>query len=131
MYICTVVLTFHPAFVSWTLYDSTAIGSPDYSAYSSSGISVFKVQFLEIPKIVFKTISTDSGFSDKEYINSNTIAAKVLGEGDKCECEILLLEECGCLYKCEEYLAELELRNFDFSSSWTRLFVSVKSNALC
>ena len=48
-----------------------------------------------------------------EYMNSSTIAAKVLEEGDKCECAIILSDEYGYLYKCEEYLAELT--DFDFS----------------
>lgn len=48
-----------------------------------------------------------------EYMNSSTIAAKVLEEGDKCSCDIILSEEYGYLYKCEEYLAELA--DFDFS----------------
>ncbi len=48
-----------------------------------------------------------------EYMNSSTIAAKVLEEGENCECDIILSEEYGYLYKCSEYLAELT--DFDYS----------------
>ncbi len=48
-----------------------------------------------------------------EYMNSSTIAAKVMEEGENCSCDIILSEEYGYLYKCEEYLAEL--KDFDFS----------------
>lgn len=48
-----------------------------------------------------------------EYMNSSTIAAKVLEEGDNCSCDIILSEEYGYLYKCEDYLAELT--GFDYS----------------
>lgn len=48
-----------------------------------------------------------------EYMNSSTIAAKVLEEGDKCSCDIILSEEYGYLYKCEPYLAKLD--SFDYS----------------
>ena len=48
-----------------------------------------------------------------EYMNSSTIAAKVLEEGENCSCDIIASEEYGYLYKCEEYLAELS--DFDFS----------------
>ncbi len=48
-----------------------------------------------------------------EYMNSSTIAAKVIEEGDKCSCDIIASEEYGYLYKCEDYLAELT--NFDYS----------------
>lgn len=48
-----------------------------------------------------------------EYMNSSTIAAKVLEEGENCSCDIILSEEYGYLYKCEEYLTEL--KDFDFS----------------
>lgn len=48
-----------------------------------------------------------------EYMNSSTIAAKVVAEGDKCTADIIASEEYGYLYKCEEYLAELN--DFDFS----------------
>lgn len=48
-----------------------------------------------------------------EYMNSSTIAAKVLEEGENCSCDIILSEEYGYLYKCEDYLAELT--DFDFS----------------
>lgn len=48
-----------------------------------------------------------------EYMNSSTIAAKVIEEGNNCSCDIILSEEYGYLYKCEEYLAEL--KDFDYS----------------
>lgn len=48
-----------------------------------------------------------------EYMNSSTIAAKVLEEGDSCSCDIIQSDEYGYLYKCEDYLAELT--DFDFS----------------
>lgn len=48
-----------------------------------------------------------------EYMNSSTIAAKVLEEGENCSCDIILSEEYGYLYQCEDYLAELT--DFDFS----------------
>lgn len=48
-----------------------------------------------------------------EYMNSSTIAAKVIEEGESCTCDIILSEEYGYLYKCEDYLAEL--KNFDYS----------------
>lgn len=48
-----------------------------------------------------------------EYMNSSSIAAKVIEEGDDCTCDIILSEEYGYLTMCEEYLAELE--DFDFS----------------
>ena len=48
-----------------------------------------------------------------EYMNSSTIAAKIMEEGDKCSADIILSEEYGYLNMCEEYLAELE--DFDFS----------------
>ncbi len=48
-----------------------------------------------------------------EYMNSSTIAAKVLAEGEKCTADIIASEEYGYLYKCEEQLAELP--DFDFS----------------
>lgn len=48
-----------------------------------------------------------------EYMNSSTIAAKVMEEGEKCSCDIILSEEYGYLYKCENYLAEL--KEFDYS----------------
>ncbi len=48
-----------------------------------------------------------------EYMNSSTIAAKVIEEGDKCSCDIILSEEYGYLYKCEDRLATLS--GFDFS----------------
>jgi len=48
-----------------------------------------------------------------EYMNTSSIAAKVTEEGESCSCDIILSEEYGYLYKCEEYLAELT--DFDFS----------------
>lgn len=48
-----------------------------------------------------------------EYMNSSSIAAKVVEEGEDCSCDIILSEEYGYLYKCEEYLAELT--DLDFS----------------
>lgn len=48
-----------------------------------------------------------------EYMNSSSIAAKVLEEGDNCSCDIIVSEEYGYLYKCDKYLAEL--KEFDYS----------------
>lgn len=48
-----------------------------------------------------------------EYMNSSTIAAKVLEEGKDCEADIILSEEYGYLTMCEEYLASLN--DFDYS----------------
>lgn len=48
-----------------------------------------------------------------EYMTSSSIAAKVVEEGKDCSCDIILSEEYGYLYKCEEYLTELS--GFDFS----------------
>jgi len=48
-----------------------------------------------------------------EYMNSSVIAAKILEEGERCSCDIVLSEEYNYLYSCEEYLAELD--QFDFS----------------
>ena len=48
-----------------------------------------------------------------EYMNSSTIASKVLFEGDSCSADIILSEEYGYLYKCEDYL--VELTDFDYS----------------
>lgn len=48
-----------------------------------------------------------------EYMGSSTIAAKVIAEGDRCTADIIVSEEYGYLYKCEDYL--LELTDFDFS----------------
>ena len=48
-----------------------------------------------------------------EYMNTSTIAAKVVEEGENCSCDIICSEEYGYLDKCEEYLAEL--KEFDFS----------------
>jgi len=50
---------------------------------------------------------------DLEYMNSSTIAAKVVAEGNNCTADIIASEEYGYLYKCEEYLAELT--EFDYS----------------
>ena len=48
-----------------------------------------------------------------EYMNSSSIAAKVMEEGENCSCDIILSEEYGYLYKCEQYLAKLN--DFDYS----------------
>lgn len=48
-----------------------------------------------------------------EYMNSSTIAAKVIEEGVKCSCDIICSEEYGYLYKCEDQLAVLN--DVDFS----------------
>lgn len=48
-----------------------------------------------------------------EYMNSSSIAAKVIEEGKSCTCDIILSEEYGYLYKCKDYLAEL--KDFDYS----------------
>ena len=48
-----------------------------------------------------------------EYMNTSNIAAKVLEEGDKADCDIILSEEYGYLEKCENNLAELA--DFDFT----------------
>ena len=48
-----------------------------------------------------------------EYMNTSSIAAKVVEEGENCSCDIILSEEYGYLYQCEDYLAEL--KNFDFT----------------
>lgn len=48
-----------------------------------------------------------------EYMNSSSIAAKVVAEGDRCTADIIASEEYGYLYKCEDQLAELT--DFDFS----------------
>ena len=48
-----------------------------------------------------------------EYLNSSTIAAKVVAEGKKCSADIILSEEYGYLEKCENELAELT--EFDYS----------------
>ncbi len=53
---------------------------------------------------------------DLEYMNSSTIAAKVLEEGENCSCDIICSEEYGYLYKCEDYLANLDDIKFDFSA---------------
>ncbi len=48
-----------------------------------------------------------------EYMNSNTIAAKILDEGDKVDCDIVLSDEYGYLEKCADKLAVL--KDFDYS----------------
>lgn len=48
-----------------------------------------------------------------EYMNTSSIAAKVVEEGEDCSCDIIVQEEYAYLQKCEPYLMELE--NIDFS----------------
>ncbi len=48
-----------------------------------------------------------------EYMNSSTIAAKIVEEGAKADCDIVLSDEYGYLEKCGDNLAEL--KDFDFS----------------
>lgn len=48
-----------------------------------------------------------------EYLNSSTIANKVIVEGNSSEVDIICSEEYGYLEKCEEFL--LELTDFDYS----------------
>lgn len=48
-----------------------------------------------------------------EYMNSSTIAAKVLAEGENCECDIICSNEYGYLEMCGEYLADMS--TFDYS----------------
>ena len=48
-----------------------------------------------------------------EYMNSSTIAAKVMEEGKNCSCDIILSEEYGYLNMCEDYLTVL--KDFDYS----------------
>ena len=48
-----------------------------------------------------------------EYMNTSSIAAKILEEGDKVDCDIILSEEYGYLEKCADNLAVLE--DFDFA----------------
>lgn len=48
-----------------------------------------------------------------EYMNSSTIASKVLEEGENCTCDIVLSEEYGYLEKCGDNI--VELTDFDFS----------------
>lgn len=48
-----------------------------------------------------------------EYMNSSTIAAKILAEGENCTCDIILSNEYGYLEMCKEYLAELSFLDFD------------------
>lgn len=48
-----------------------------------------------------------------EYMNSSTIAAKILAEGSNTVCDIILSNEYGYLEMCKEHLATLD--SFDFS----------------
>ena len=48
-----------------------------------------------------------------EYMNSSTIAAKILEEGDKTICDIVLSEEYGYMEKISDNLAVLD--DFDYS----------------
>lgn len=48
-----------------------------------------------------------------EYLNTSTIAAKVLAEGKNTKCDIIIAGEYGYLQKCEDHLAELT--DFDYS----------------
>lgn len=48
-----------------------------------------------------------------EYMNSASIAAKVVEEGENCSCDIILSEEYTYLYQCEKFLTELN--DFDYS----------------
>lgn len=48
-----------------------------------------------------------------EYMNSSTIAAKVMEEGENCSCDIILSDEYGYLEMCADYLATLD--DFDYS----------------
>ena len=48
-----------------------------------------------------------------EYMNSSTIAAKILAEGKNTVCDIILSNEYGYLEMCSEHLATLD--SFDFS----------------
>lgn len=48
-----------------------------------------------------------------EYMNSSTIAAKVMAEKENCVCDIILSNEYGYLEMCSEQLATLD--QFDFS----------------
>lgn len=48
-----------------------------------------------------------------EYMNSSTIAAKVMEEGENCSCDIILSDEYGYLEMCGDYLATLD--DFDYS----------------
>ena len=48
-----------------------------------------------------------------EYMNTSSIAAKIVEEGDKADCDIILSEEYGYLQKCASQLAEL--KDFDFT----------------
>lgn len=48
-----------------------------------------------------------------EYMNSSTIAQKVVEEGDRCSADIIVSEEYGYLNKCEDHLAVLD--DFDYS----------------
>lgn len=48
-----------------------------------------------------------------EYMNSSTIAAKILAEGKNTVCDIILSNEYGYLEMCKDHLATLD--SFDFS----------------
>ncbi len=48
-----------------------------------------------------------------EYMNSSTIAAKIMAEGENCVCDIVLSNEYGYLDMCADYLATLD--SFDYS----------------
>lgn len=48
-----------------------------------------------------------------EYMNSSTIAAKIMAEGEETQCDIILSNEYGYLEMCKEHLAVLN--DFDFS----------------
>lgn len=48
-----------------------------------------------------------------EYMNSSTLAAKIMAEGENTKCDIIVSEEYGYLQKCEDHLAKLT--DFDYS----------------
>lgn len=48
-----------------------------------------------------------------EYMNTSSMALKVMEEGEKCSCDILLSEEYGYLDMCADYLVPPD--DFDFS----------------
>lgn len=48
-----------------------------------------------------------------EYMNSSTIAAKIIAEGEKSTCDIILSNEYGYLEMCKDYLAELDFVDFE------------------
>lgn len=48
-----------------------------------------------------------------EYMNTSSIAAKIVEESDRADCDIILSEEYGYLEKCKDNLAEL--KDFDFA----------------